>query len=142
MPVATDNYTNDNMEHLKMKRSINLTVSLVMIFMSVVLVACSSSSQLPTHAERALQAYWQSLPSYPTISHQILYAWRGTVPADRPNMEVWCVETEITVAEDPSVIGEKITWIVVRNDEDADWTAMMLAAMSSIWPYEACGEGK
>lgn len=48
---------------------------------------------------------------------------------------------EITAAEDESIIGETVTWIVFRNDEEADWNAAMLATMSSLWPYEACGNG-
>lgn len=112
----------------------------------ICLSACSPPSQFPTDAKRALEDYWQSLPSDPTPTYQILEAWQGDVPAETsttlaPNMEVWCVETKITAATDASIIGETVTWIVIRNDDKADWNVAMLATMSSIWPYEACGKG-
>ena len=56
-------------------------------------------------------------------------------------MEIWCVETEIITADDTSIIGEPVTWIVTRNDEKSNWQSAMLATMSSTWPYEACGRG-
>jgi hypothetical protein len=129
-----------------MKKSINSTLSLVAIFVSIFLTSCSSPTRLPPDVEKALNAYWQSLPSYPSITYQILQVWPSAAPAETitpwaPSMEVWCVETEITVAEDVSLVGETVTWIVIRDDEDADWIAAMLATMSSTWPYEACGEG-
>lgn len=129
-----------------MRKSPNAILSLVVIVVSILLNSCSSPNRLPPAAESALEAYWQSLPSYPTITHQIRQVWRGVVPADSttpqsPNMEVWCVVAEITAAEDESIIGETVTWIVFRNDEEADWNAAMLATMSSLWPYEACGNG-
>ncbi len=125
-----------------MKKFLNAILPLVAIFLSIFLASCSSSSSLPLDAERALEAYWQSLPSYPNITHQTLQAWPGVASADMmPDMEVWCVETEIIAAEDVELIGETLIWIVIRDNEDADWTATMLATMSSLWPYEACGKG-
>ena len=124
-----------------MKKFLNAILPLVAIFLSIFLASCSSPSALPPEAERALEAYWQSLPSYPNISYQMRQAWPGVVSAEMiPNMEVWCVETEITEAEDIELISETLTWIVIRENEDADWTAAMLATMSSLWPYEACGK--
>jgi hypothetical protein len=129
-----------------MKKSPNPILSLALIIVSIYLSACSSPNELPPAAEKALEAYWQSLPSYPTLRHQIRQAWPGVISAKTatslsPNMDVWCVVSEITAAEDSSIIGEKLTWIVFRNDEETDWNAAMLATMSSIWPYEACGNG-
>jgi hypothetical protein len=129
-----------------MKKSVIFAVSLYVIFVGVFLSSCSPPTRLPTDANRALEDYWQSLPSDPTLTYQILQVWQGVVPAETitpwaPNMEVWCVETEITAATDASIIGETVTWIVIRNDEKADWNVAMLATMSSIWPYEACGKG-
>ncbi|UCH60670.1 MAG: hypothetical protein JSV61_04105 [Anaerolineales bacterium] len=129
-----------------MKKSINATMYLAVIFMSIFLTYCSSPTQLPPDAEKALESYWQSLPSHPTITHQILQVWQGVVPAETTTprtsiFEVWCVETEITEAVEVSIIGETVTWIVFRDDEEADWMVAMLATMSSTWPYEACGKG-
>ncbi len=125
-----------------MKKFSSARLLLVAIFLSIFLASCSSASSFPPDAERALEAYWQSLPSYPTITYQTQQAWPGVESATprAPNMEVWCVETEITAAEDVSLIGETLTWIVIRDNQDADWTAAMLATMSSLWPYEACGK--
>jgi hypothetical protein len=129
-----------------MKKSVNSTLSLFMIFVSIFLSSCSSPTRLPPDANSTLEAYWQSLPSEPTLTYQILQVWPGIVPAETTessaqNMDVWCVETEITAAKDASIVGETVTWIVIRNDEKADWNVAMLATMSSIWPYEACGNG-
>jgi len=129
-----------------MEKSVNSAVSLFVIFAGIFLSSCSSPTRLPTDANRALEAYWQSLPSDPSLTYQILQVWPGVVPAKTmppgaQNMEIWCVETEITVAKDSSIIGETVIWIVIRNDIGADWNVAMLAAMSSTWPYEACGKG-
>ena len=129
-----------------MKKSLNSAAFSIVIFVSIFLATCSSPTRLPSGAEKALRAYWQSLPSYPTTSYRIVQVWQGDVRAETgtprtPNMQVWCVDAEITAAEDVSIIGETVTWIVIRDDEKADWTAAMLAAMSSTWPYEACGRG-
>ncbi|HKJ37221.1 MAG TPA: hypothetical protein VJ972_00470 [Anaerolineales bacterium] len=129
-----------------MKRSVNSVVFLIVFFITIFLASCSQPAQLPTDARGALENYWQSLPSDPNLTHQIIQAWPGDVPEETttsktPNIEVWCVEAEITTATDASIIGETVTWIMFRNDEKADWDVAMLATMSSIWPYEACGKG-
>ena len=129
-----------------MKKSTYALLPSILIFVSVFLNSCSSPNRLPQAAEKALETYWQSLPSYPTITNQIQQVWPGVVPAETimplsSNMDIWCVITEITAADDVSIIGENVTWIVFRNDEGADWTAAMLATMSALWPYEACGTG-
>ena len=126
-----------------MKKSV---VFFLVIFSVIFLSSCSQPAQLPADAREALDAYWQSLPSDPNLTHQILQAWQGSTPEETtapqvPIMEVWCVETEITAAKNDSIIGASVTWIVIRNDENADWSAAMLATMSSTWPYEACGKG-
>ena len=123
-----------------MKKSV---VLLLVIFLVIFLSSCSQPAQLPTDARKALEAYWRSLPSDPNLTHQIIKAWPSVVPEKTttpwaPAMEVWCIETEITAATDTSIIGETVTWIMLREDEKADWDVAMLATMSSTWPYEAC----
>ena len=120
-------------------------VFLFVIFLAIFISSCTQPAQLPTDARGALEAYWQSLPSDPNLTHQIIQAWPGNIPEETTApgvsiMEVWCVETGIIAATDASIIGETITWIMFRNDEKADWNVAMLATMSSTWPYEACGE--
>ena len=56
-----------------------------------------------------------------------------------PALEVWCVEAEMSSANDTSVEAERLIWIVIRENENASWTAALLATMSSTWPYKACG---
>jgi hypothetical protein len=121
-------------------------VILFVFLVGILLSSCISAAQLPTDAQNTLEAYWQSLPSDPTLTYQIRQAWPGAVPVETstpwaPNMEAWCVETEITAAKDALTIGEMIIWIVIQNDDKAEWQVAMLATMSSIWPYEACGKG-
>ena len=127
-----------------MKKSVNSIALLLVFFITIFLSSCSRPAQLPTDTRKALEAYWQSLPSDPNLNYQIIQAWLGAVPEETttpaPNMEVWCVETEITAATDASIIGETVTWIIFRNDKKADWDTAMLATMSSLWPYEACGK--
>jgi len=130
-----------------MRKSVNNLLSLFVIFVSVFLSSCSSPTRFPKDAERALESYWESLPTDPALAYQILQVWPGVVPVETttpwaPKMEVWCAETEITAAEDSSIIGETVIWIVMRNDKMSDWSVAMLATMSSIWPYEACGKGQ
>jgi ribosomal protein L15E len=49
-------------------------------------------------------------------------------------MEIWCVEVKhLAVSNDARII-----WIVVRQNKESEWKAVMLAAMSATWPYEAC----
>lgn len=117
----------------------------VVVLASLGVSACSRSSQLPADARDALSAYWGSLPSDPGVDHRIVRAWRGVTPAAEPApvapiVEVWCVEAEIS-AEDPAVDGNLAVWIVTRQNQETPWTAALLASLSSIWPYEACGEG-
>ena len=108
---------------------------------ALLLFACSPRAELPTEAENALRDYWQSLPSSPEVTNEITRAWPGDLQAaDLPaGTEVWCVEAQIS-APDPDVDGQSMLWLVVKTGEGAPWTASLLAAMSSTWPYEACGE--
>ena len=120
-------------------------VFLFIVILAIFISSCTQPAQLPTDARGALEAYWQSLPSDPNLTHQIIQAWPGDVSEETTtpgalNMEVWCVETEITAAADISIVGDTITWIIIRNEERASWDVAMLATMSSTWPYEACGE--
>ncbi len=54
-------------------------------------------------------------------------------------MEIWCVEVEsVSPSElDPGVTA--MIWFVTRVDSQSEWGAAPLMAMSSTWPYEACG---
>jgi len=117
----------------------------IAVFLVVILVlsSCSKSSQLPKDANDALHAYWQSLPAS-GIENNIKRAWPGIIPTETlssstPTMEVWCVEAEISSTEDPSLNGELLVWIVIREKRDSPWQAALLFSMSSTWPYEACG---
>jgi len=130
-----------------MKKFANLTLPLFVIFAGILLSSCSTQTRLPTDVKKALETYWQSLPSDPTLTYHILQVWPGVVPAETitpwapdSDMEIWCVETEIIAAKDVSIIGETMIWFAIRNDEKADWNVAMLATMSSTWPYEACGK--
>ncbi|MFC2028925.1 hypothetical protein ACFLTX_03255 [Chloroflexota bacterium] len=115
------------------------------VFLAVILIlsSCSKPSQLPDDARNALHAYWQSLPTSGVENH-IKRAWPGTIsaevlPSSTPTMEIWCVEAEISSKVEPSINGELLIWIVMRENKDRQWSAALLASMSSTWPYEACG---
>jgi len=105
------------------------------------LAACSPGRDLPAAAEQALQDYWQSLPSSGEVTNEITRAWQGDASAAEllPGTEVWCVDAVMS-APDPEADGQTMRWLVVRTGENSPWTATLLAAMSSTWPYEACGE--
>jgi len=128
-----------------------MMVSTRMLLMAILISAshglssCSRPPQLPEGARDALIAYWESLPSHPGVEHRIIGAWPGEAPAEDltlgvPLMEVWCVDAEISSTDDPSVDGNVLEWIVIRENEEPRWSAALLASMSSIWPYQACGE--
>jgi hypothetical protein len=128
-----------------MKVSIRMLLFAVVVSASQVLASCSSSPQLPEGARDALMAYWESLPSYPGVENRIIRAWPGEAPAEGstpgdPSIEVWCVEAEMSSTDDPSVDGD-LVWIVTRQKDETRWSAALLATMSSLWPYQACGEG-
>ncbi len=126
------------------KASARVLLIAVVVCASLVFVACSTSPQLPEGARDALMAYWESLPSYPLVENRISRAWPGEATEDptsgAPLMEVWCVEAEISSADDPSVDGELLVWIVTREKQEARWSAALLASLSSTWPYQACGQ--
>jgi hypothetical protein len=103
------------------------------------LAACDGDLRLPQEARQALAAYWDSLPSDAGITHTITRAWPG-VSAENPDLEIWCVEAEMSAPGNPAVDGERMIWIVLRNKAERSWSAALLATMSSMWPYEACGQ--
>jgi len=116
---------------------------MVILTISAFLASCSQTAALPADARDALNSYRESLPSASEIEYQIIRSWPGDTTGEEfstagAGLEIWCVESEIASAEDQDLIGEKITWIVFREDENADWSAYLLMAMSSSWPYEAC----
>jgi hypothetical protein len=117
----------------------------VLVSAGHVLSSCSRPPQLPEDARDALVAYWESLPSHPGVENRIIRAWPGEAPEEDlilgvPLMETWCVEAEMTSTGDPSVDGDLLVWILTRGNEEKRWSAALLASMSSIWPYQACGE--
>ena len=119
-------------------RSMKMICLLTIFSLGALLSACSQEPRLPQDAQEALVGYWQSLPSASNIDHKIVRVWLGVAPESSPAMDIWCVEAEITSAEDQSIVGEQLTWIIFRENESAAWSASLLAVMSSIWPYEAC----
>jgi hypothetical protein len=128
-------------------RESNKIVLIVMICsLSILLSSCFQINQLPPDAQAALNAYWQSLPSASRVNHQIVRAWRGATSSEEftsgtAPTQIWCVETQITSSEDLTTVGERLTWIVFQENKTAKWSATLLAAMSSTWPYEACQVG-
>ncbi len=121
-------------------------VVLAVLGASLGLSACSEPEELPEGAREALEAYWESLPSHSGVENRIVRVWPGETPEEGdgpsgPSMETWCVEAEMSSEDAPSVDGELLVWIVMRENREARWSAALLASMSSIWPYQACGEG-
>jgi len=116
---------------------------LILLSFVVLLASCTAAGQLPGGAEAALFQYWEDLPAG-GHNFQIVRAWPGKFPVegypgDGPQIEVWCVEaasSQATAAEDAAMI-----WIVTRQEGETEWSAGLLMAMSSIWPYQACGTG-
>jgi hypothetical protein len=107
----------------------------------VAFASCSTLSDLPVSARDALTVYWESLPSHPSVEHRIVRAWPGETGEDLdPPIEIWCVEAELSSADDPSIDGELLMWIVTRESRGARWSAALLASLSSMWPYEACAD--
>lgn len=123
-----------------------LLLVVVIGFSSIFLSSCFQEPQLPRDAHEALNAYWQSLPAFSVGKYQISRVWPGDTSAEdlaswAPEMEIWCVETGVASSEDPRTIGDRLTWIIFRNNKNEPWSVSLLAVMSSIWPYEACENG-
>ena len=123
-----------------------LLLVVVIGFSSIFLSSCFSELQLPRDAHETLNAYWHSLPSDSRVKYQISRVWSGDTAAEdlaswAPEMEIWCVETEVASSEDLPSIGDRLTWIIFRNNKNEPWSVSLLAVMSSIWPYEACEIG-
>ena len=107
------------------------------VILIVLLLAACSTAAFPDDARQALEDHWNALPSEPSLQLAIVRSWEGE-PTDLGPGEVWCVEAEAT-SDDAEVNGTTAKWIVMRSDGDAKWSVAMLATMSSLWPYEACG---
>ena len=105
------------------------------------LSSCASTTSLPEDAREALVGYWESLAADPGVEHRNTDAWPGTVDRDGPmsGAQIWCVEAEMSSEADPTVDGSRLVWIVVRQTPEATWSAALLASLSAMWPYEACG---
>lgn len=118
---------------------------LVLMLLCIAAVACTADARLPEDARESLEKQWSSLPVGESDSLQIASAKKGKKPVSQPlddssNRETWCVEVslpdELIVEDGPLTM----TWIVTRIDKDSDWMVSPLMVMSSLWPYEACGE--
>jgi hypothetical protein len=104
------------------------------------LVACTTPPTMPETALEALNQQWESLPGYQGSSLEILRAWQGELPAEVPaSMEIWCVEAQPASSLNPEEQPAPFIWILIRESQDAEWTAAMLMTMSAMWPYQACG---
>jgi len=115
-----------------------ILISLLLVF----LAACTTQNSLPLDAQAALNAYWDAIPAG-DHDLKIVRAWRGEFPVearseDAPPMEIWCVETAATDTGELG-ISENLVWFVTRPEGTEGWSAGLLMAMSSIWPYQACG---
>lgn len=113
----------------------------------LLIVACAPAPQMPASAVESLTNSWQSIPGSATHELTILRAWPGEAPQEsNPDMllpeEVWCVETNLSSIEGNTTDPEAFIWIVTRTNPDAEWQAAPLMIMSSLWPYQACGEGE
>lgn len=127
------------------KVSNRMVLPAVLVTVSLGLSSCSGAQELPEGARVALEAYWESLPSHPGVESSIVRAWPGEAAADASTsealpMETWCIEAEMSSADDSSVDGDLLVWIVMRENDGSRWSAALLASMSSLWPYQACGE--
>lgn len=120
---------------------------LVALLMALALgVAACVDTGLPGGVRAALTTYWDSLPTDARIDHRITRAWQGATDLELPEgelppVDIWCVETETSAADDPSVDGTRLVWIVTRRTGEVGWTPAMLATLSSTWPSEACAPG-
>lgn len=117
-------------------QGVNVLRHTAFILIILLLAGCSTAA-LPDDARQALEDYWNALPSEPSLERAIVRSWEGE-PTDLGPGEVWCVEAEVA-SDDPELDGTTAKWIVMRSDGNAEWSAILLAAMSSLWPYEACG---
>jgi hypothetical protein len=110
------------------------------LLLGLLFTSCSSSPNMPFDAVEALKKQWESVPGYQGSNIEILRAWQGNPPSEVPDsFEVWCVEAQ--PSDKPGLSGkpQPTIWIVVRENQDAEWTSAMLMTMSAIWPYQACG---
>ncbi len=111
-------------------------IAAINMLMSIVVGACATTP-FPDDARQALESYWDSLPSGSEIEFTLVRGWEGEPTSIGPD-EVWCVEAEAT-SDDLEVDGTVAKWIVMRSAGETEWSVSMLATMSSLWPYEACG---
>jgi hypothetical protein len=120
-------------------------ILLLSLFMTVhFLASCSSPAKIPQAALEALEAQWLALPGSVNPDLRVLRAWPGdqplaTVPPGSTEMEIWCVEVQVSAG--PAEVGGSgsTIWIIIRDNQDTSWEAAWLMTMSSLWPYQACG---
>lgn len=115
-------------------------IMLGILLVGILFTSCSSPSNMPVAAVEALKKQWESVPGYQGSNIEILRAWHGDPPSEVPDsFEVWCVEAQPSSNLESLVIPLPTIWIVVRENQDTEWTSAMLMTMSAIWPYQACG---
>lgn len=107
----------------------------IILLVSIAVGACAATA-FPDDARQALESYWDSLPSASELELTLVRSWEGEPTSIGPE-EVWCVEAEATSDGDVDGFVEK--WIVIKSAGETEWSVAMLATMSSLWPYEACG---
>lgn len=125
-----------------------LLLLLLLLAISALLSSCSGTAELPREARHVLEARLQAIAEIASDqsgarrTFRIVRAWPGIIPPaselELPAaIEVWCVEVE----ERPAPAGESgsFTWFISRSNPTAQWEVIPLMAMSSIWPFQACG---
>lgn len=75
---------------------------------------------------------------------RIVRAWKGK-KASAPSAgtgepEAWCLELSVVGMRGGAPTEETEVWIVAKNPGQTEWGAGLVAAMSSLWPHEACGQ--
>lgn len=115
-------------------------IMLSILLEGLLFTSCSSPPNMPVAVIEALKEQWESVPGYQGSIIEILRAWQGKPPSEMPDTyEVWCVEAQPSESLGLSGNPQPTIWIVVRENQDAEWTSAMLMTMSAIWPYQACG---
>ncbi len=130
-----------------------LAVCAFLLMAGTLFSACSGPDDLPRQARKALEETIRSLPGVAASDRipsglstkiNILRAWPAVKPAEEttpwePDMQTWCVEVSVPEGLSYTPGSDKMIWIITRPDSETDWGAALLMAMSSSWPYEACG---
>lgn len=129
-----------------LKKNLFVKYSILMLMLiCMTAVSCRGNAKLPEDARESLEKQWASLAIGENTELNIVSAKPGRKPVhtatdDLVEQETWCVEVslpdELIVEDGPATM----TWVVTRLDNKSDWVSSPLMIMSSLWPYEACGE--